>query len=117
MPFMQQLQLSAKSQSGLIKKKEKSYAQKAMEASGYLFELLDDAIDYKPLETVQDQKTLCLKVLTNLGTEFTIAISFSRSEIRLKPQFPSGILQTECQKIRHFMEDLECYMNVAHQWR
>ncbi len=114
---MQQLQLSPQSKGGTpSKKKVKSYHHKATEAAGYLFELLSDAVDYIPGELQEEQGILALKVSTNLGTKFTIEITFVRAELSLTPKVPSGILQTEYKKIRHFIEDLECYLNVAHTW-
>ncbi|MDQ8006481.1 MAG: hypothetical protein REI64_16890 [Pedobacter sp.] len=114
---MQQLQLSPQFKGGVPpKKKSKSYQQKATEAIGYLFELFTDAVDYTPLEVKDEQGIISLEVKTSIGTTFLIDISFNRSELRLQPKFPSGIIQTECKKIRHFIEDLECYLNVAHTW-
>lgn len=114
---MQQLQLSPRSKGGIPPKKAtKSYQQKATEAASYLFELFNDAIDYTPGELEEQQGVFSLKVRTNLGTSFHVDITFTRSELRLQAKFPSGILQTEFKKIRHFIEDLECYLNVAHPW-
>ncbi len=114
---MQQLQLSPRSKGGHpLKKATKSYQQKATEAAGYLFELFNDAIDYKPGELEEQDGIISLHVKTNLGTAFNVDITFSRCELSLHAKFPSGILQTECKKIRHFVEDLECYLNVAHAW-
>lgn len=114
---MQQLQFSPRYKGGTPpKKKVISYHQKATEAAGYLFELFTDALDYTPVEVKDENGNISIDVKTNLGTKFSIDISFSKSEIRLHPKFSSGIIQTECKKIRHFIEDLECYLNVAHSW-
>lgn len=114
---MQQLQLSPQFKGGTPpKKKSKSYQQKATEAAGYLIELFTDAVDYFPIEAKDENGVICLEVKTSVGTKFSIEISFDRSELRLQPKFPSGIIQTECKKIRHFIEDLECYLNVAQSW-
>jgi hypothetical protein len=114
---MQQLQLSRLSGGGTsAKSKSKSYQQKAAEAVTYLVDLFTDAVDYVPGEVSEENEIVTLEVKLLNGVSFTINIGFQRSEIRLRPNFPSGILQADFKKARHFVEDLECYLNVAHQW-
>ncbi|SOD12572.1 hypothetical protein [Pedobacter xixiisoli] len=88
--------------------------QKAMEAAGYLIEILDDALGYTPGQLLQQEHQLILEV-SHLNTKFSIAIDF-RKELQLNSTFKTGIVQTECKKIRDFVEDLECYLKVAHAW-
>jgi len=114
---MQQLQLSRLSGGGTsAKDKSKSYHQKATAAANYLIDLFSDAVDYVPGDVKEQNGLIELEVKLLNGTDFTIDIRFHRSEVRLKPNFPSGILQADFKKVRHFVEDLECYLNVAHQW-
>ena len=100
----------------LPKKNVKKYQQQAMEAAGYLHELLTDAIDYTPGQLNNSNEVVALEAKTSLGTKFSVNIYFNKSELQLRADFPSGIVQTEYAKIRHFLEDLECYLNTAHQW-
>lgn len=102
--------------SNLRKTNSKKYQQKAVEAAGYLRELFIDAVDYTPGQLQNLEGIFALEVKTNLGTNFTVGISFTKSELQLRANFSSGIIQTEYAKIRHFIEDLECYLNAAHQW-
>ncbi|RYF24839.1 MAG: hypothetical protein EOO42_04970 [Flavobacteriales bacterium] len=102
--------------SNLKKTNGKKYQQKAVEAAGYLRELFIDAVDYTPGQLQNSDGIYALEIVTVLGTKFTVAISFTKSELQLRANFPSGIIQTEYAKIRHFIEDLECYLNAAHQW-
>lgn len=114
---MQQLQLSRLSGGGTsAKDKSKSYHQKATEAANYLVDLFTDAVDYVLGDVKEEAGIVVLEVKLLNATSFTINIGFQRSEVRLKPNFPSGILQADFKKARHFVEDLECYLNVAHQW-
>lgn len=99
-----------------LKTTGKKYKQKATEAAGYLRELFIDAIDYTPGQLQDLDGIFALEVKTSLGTKFTVSILFTKSELQLRANFPSGIIQTEYAKTRHFIEDLECYLNAAHQW-
>lgn len=94
----------------------KVYQQKAIEAAGYLHELFEDAIDYSSGSVINTDGILELEVRSNNGTKFTVAISFTKKELQLRANCAPGIIQTEYAKIRHFIEDLECYLNAAYQW-
>ena len=97
---------------GLSTKEKFCNQKKALEAASYLIEILADAVDYTTgkLEESQDQLTL---EVWHISTKFSITINFG-TELSLQASFNSGILQTECAKIRNFVEDLECYLKVAH---
>lgn len=99
---------------GLSAKMKSSNHQKALQAATYLIEVLDDALDYTSGELKQSNGLFELEV-NHLGTKFSITINFKKG-LQLHPNFNAGIVQTECAKIRHFVEDLECYLKVAYSF-
>ena len=111
---MQTISETFSSNSRLANKMKSANHQKALEAATYLIEILDDALDYTPGQLHQNEDQLVLEV-THLGTKFSISIIF-RKGLQLRPSFNAGIVQTECAKIRNFVEDLECYLKVAYNW-
>lgn len=100
------------SKTSYLEKMKNSNHQKALEAASYLIEILDDALDYTSGELNQSDGQVSLEV-SHLGTKFSIVIKF-KNGLQLHPNFSTGIVQTECAKIRHFVEDLECYIKVAY---
>jgi len=103
---------SFSSSKSLSSKMKSSNDQKALQAAKYLIEALEDALDYIPGELKKNDGKMELEA-SHLGTKFSITINFKKV-LQLQPNFNAGIVQTECAKIRHFVEDLECYIQVAY---